>query len=92
MGEPSAVFLLDCSPDTMSMRLQYRALSRSAPQSSAALPTDKDHATYRRVEGFARDCQPVAAHYQGKRLLHKIDAEKSPEEVFSQICRVLDSS
>ncbi|XP_055738394.1 adenylate kinase isoenzyme 5 [Salvelinus fontinalis] len=88
MGEPSAVMLLDCSPDTMFSRLQCPVLSRSAPQSTGC---HRDRHTSRRVEGFASNCQPVTSHYQPKRLLHKIDAERTPEEVFAQICQAMDS-
>ncbi|KAM9426870.1 adenylate kinase isoenzyme 1-like [Salvelinus alpinus] len=88
MGEPSAVMLLDCSPDTMFSRLQCPVLSRSAPQSTGC---HRDRDTSRRVEGFTSNCQPVTSHYQPKRLLHKIDAERPPEEVFAQICQAMDS-
>ncbi|XP_034146703.1 adenylate kinase isoenzyme 5 [Esox lucius] len=92
MGQPSAVVMLDCSPDTMSLRLQSRALSRPAPHGTAAAPPpDLDSASYRRVEDFSSVCHAVTSHYERRRLLHKIDAETSPEEVFAQICRVMDS-
>uniref|UniRef100_A0AAQ5X6L6 Adenylate kinase isoenzyme 5 n=1 Tax=Amphiprion ocellaris TaxID=80972 RepID=A0AAQ5X6L6_AMPOC len=78
MGEPGAVFLLSCSPDSMSSRLQSRSRSR-------------DDVLHRRAQSFSSDSQAVAAHYQRKRLLHTIDAERSPDEVFVQICQSMES-
>uniref|UniRef100_A0A3B4F4X6 Adenylate kinase isoenzyme 5 n=1 Tax=Pundamilia nyererei TaxID=303518 RepID=A0A3B4F4X6_9CICH len=85
MGEPSAVLLLNCSADTMSNRLQCRGRSgfQAAP--------DRDSVLHRRVESFCSDTQAVAAHYEHKRLLHTIDAERSPDQVFAQICRSMES-
>uniref|UniRef100_A0A8L0DRJ8 Adenylate kinase 5 n=1 Tax=Oncorhynchus mykiss TaxID=8022 RepID=A0A8L0DRJ8_ONCMY len=71
MGEPSAVVLLDCSPDTMFSRLQCPVLSRSAPQTTGS-HQERDRHNSRRVEGFNSNCQPVTSHYQPKRLLHKV--------------------
>ncbi|XP_058500288.1 adenylate kinase isoenzyme 5 [Solea solea] len=82
MGEPSAVLLLSCSPDTMSSRLQCRGRSH----------TDRESATHRPRESFCNNSRELAAHYQHKRLLHTIDAEKLPDEVFTQICQALESS
>ncbi|XP_029931036.1 adenylate kinase isoenzyme 5 [Myripristis murdjan] len=90
MGEPSAVLLLDCSSDTMSSRLQ----SRRRSSFSSCCPDrdrDRDGAWDRRAESFCSDSQPVVDHYEHKRLLHRIDAERSPEEVFAQICQAMDS-
>ncbi|XP_037537810.1 adenylate kinase isoenzyme 5 [Nematolebias whitei] len=83
MGEPSAVLLLSCSPETMSGRLQRRRRSSSA--------SDTDSALHRRAEIFFEDSQAVTAHYERRRLLHTIDAERSPNEVFAQICQAVES-
>ncbi|XP_064848122.1 adenylate kinase isoenzyme 5-like [Oncorhynchus masou masou] len=74
----------------MFSRLQCPVLSRSAPQATGS-HQERDRHNSRRVEGFNSNCQPVTSHYQPKRLLHKIDAERSPEEVFAQICQAMDS-
>ncbi|XP_035525929.1 adenylate kinase isoenzyme 5 [Morone saxatilis] len=83
VGEPSAVFLLSCSADTMSGRLQCRGRS--------AATLDRDGVLHRRAESFCSDSQAVASHYEGKRLLHTIDAERSPDEVFAQICQAMET-
>uniref|UniRef100_A0A671U242 Adenylate kinase isoenzyme 5 n=1 Tax=Sparus aurata TaxID=8175 RepID=A0A671U242_SPAAU len=75
VGEPSAVLLMSCSADIMSSRLQCH----------------RDDVLHRRVESFCSDSQAVASHYEGKRLLHMIDAERTPEEVFAQICQVMET-
>ncbi|XP_016534826.1 adenylate kinase isoenzyme 5 [Poecilia formosa] len=82
MGEPSAVVLLSCSPETMTSRVQSR--SRSSSSSESALQ--------RRAESFCSDAQAVIAHYERKMLLHTIDAERSPPEVFVHICQAIESS
>uniref|UniRef100_A0A1A8S682 Adenylate kinase isoenzyme 5 n=1 Tax=Nothobranchius rachovii TaxID=451742 RepID=A0A1A8S682_9TELE len=84
MGEPNAVLLLSCSPETMSSRLQHRGRSLSA--------SDSENILHRRVESFFSDSQVVTSHYERKRLLHTIDAERSPNEVFAQICQAMESS
>ncbi|XP_072220077.1 adenylate kinase isoenzyme 5 [Leuresthes tenuis] len=87
IGEPSAVFLLNCSPDTMSGRLQCRGKSTSGFNAAS----DTESTLQQRAESFCSDSQAVAAHYQRKRLLHTIDAERSPDEVFVQICQMMES-
>uniref|UniRef100_A0A3P8X2W4 Adenylate kinase isoenzyme 5 n=1 Tax=Cynoglossus semilaevis TaxID=244447 RepID=A0A3P8X2W4_CYNSE len=82
VADPSAVLLLSCSPKTLSTRLQCRRRSS----------TDRDSATHRTLESFTDNSQEVAAYYQRKRLLHTIDAEGSPDEVFTQILQALESS
>uniref|UniRef100_A0A1A8D8J3 Adenylate kinase isoenzyme 5 n=1 Tax=Nothobranchius kadleci TaxID=1051664 RepID=A0A1A8D8J3_NOTKA len=84
MGEPNVVLLLSCSPETMSSRLQHRGRSLSA--------SDSENILHRRVESFFSDSQVVTSHYERKRLLHTIDAERSPNEVFAQICQAMESS
>ncbi|KAI3374700.1 hypothetical protein L3Q82_021271, partial [Scortum barcoo] len=87
VGEPSAVLLLSCSADTMSSRLQCR----SRPASSFPPASDRDGVPHRRPESFCSDSQAVASHYERKKLLHKIDAERPPDEVFAQICQAMES-
>ncbi|XP_015246999.1 PREDICTED: adenylate kinase isoenzyme 1-like, partial [Cyprinodon variegatus] len=84
MGEPSAVVLLSCSPETMSSRMQNRRRSSSS--------SDRENALQKRAQNFCSDVQAVIAYYERKTLLQTIDAERSPHEVFAQICRALESS
>ncbi|KAM4551631.1 adenylate kinase isoenzyme 5 isoform 2-T2 [Odontesthes bonariensis] len=87
IGEPSAVFLLNCSPDTMSSRLQCRRKSTSGFTAAS----DTESTLQKRAESFCSDSQAVAAHYERHRLLHTIDAERSADEVFVQICQMMES-
>ncbi|XP_066548640.1 adenylate kinase isoenzyme 5 [Amia ocellicauda] len=85
IAPPSLVLVMDCSAETMSTRLQHR------PQSSPR-PDDGRDAIRRRLESISgSSMETVAAFYEQRRLLHKINAEKHPEEVFQQVCQVLDS-
>ncbi|KAJ8406401.1 hypothetical protein AAFF_G00306320 [Aldrovandia affinis] len=84
IGEPSLVLLLECSTDAMSRRLLRRA--ETGPR--AEVHTDAIH---KRVATFCSTCEHVTAHYERRRLLHKIDAERPPDEVFQLICLALDS-
>uniref|UniRef100_A0A3Q3JNN8 Adenylate kinase isoenzyme 5 n=1 Tax=Monopterus albus TaxID=43700 RepID=A0A3Q3JNN8_MONAL len=83
LGEPSAVLVLNCLADTMSSRLQCHGRSSSS--------TDRFSPTHSRAESICNDDQAVVAHYEHKRLLHMIDAEKSPDEVFAQVCQAMES-
>ncbi|KAK5860312.1 hypothetical protein PBY51_021801 [Eleginops maclovinus] len=87
MGEPDAVLLLSCCTDTMSSRLQSRSRSTSGIPPAA----DREGALHRRVESFCSDSQAVADHYESKKLLHTIDAERPPEDVFAQICQLMEN-
>ncbi|XP_013868468.1 adenylate kinase isoenzyme 5 [Austrofundulus limnaeus] len=84
MGEPSAVLLLSCSPETMSSRLQCRGRSSSSS-------SDPENVLHRRAESFFSDSQALTAHYERRSLLHTIDAERSPNEAFAQICQAIES-
>uniref|UniRef100_A0A3B5AHY2 Uncharacterized protein n=1 Tax=Stegastes partitus TaxID=144197 RepID=A0A3B5AHY2_9TELE len=79
MGEPGAVFLLSCSPDTMSSRLQCRSRSTSGLH-------DTESVLHRRAESFCSDSQAVAAHYERKKLLHKVKEKKKKESNSLSCC------
>ncbi|XP_068196763.1 adenylate kinase isoenzyme 5 [Antennarius striatus] len=83
VGAPDAVLLLKCSADSMSSRLRGR--STSTPTS------DGDSVLNAWMESFSSSSQVVAAHYETQSLLHTIDAERSPDEVFAQICQVMET-
>ncbi|XP_077370676.1 adenylate kinase isoenzyme 5 [Festucalex cinctus] len=88
MGDPTAVLLLSCSAQTLTSRLERRRSSTSAAVSVA----DKDGAPCWRADSFWADAEPVVEHYDGKKLLHTIVAERSPEQVFAQICQVMEAT
>lgn len=84
VGEPGAVVLLRCSADTMSRRLQAR-------RGSASIRSDSGRLLHRRAESFCSDTQALVSHYGNKSVLHVVDAERSPDEVFAQICQVMEA-
>lgn len=87
VGSPNVVLILECSAETLTQRLQERA--RTALRSRVGRDSEPD--VKKRVESFSSTIQLVASHYAQKGLLHKIDAERAPDEVFEQICGVLDN-
>ncbi|XP_028825077.1 adenylate kinase isoenzyme 5-like [Denticeps clupeoides] len=87
MGAPGLVILLECSADTMTDRLRRRA--GTAGRFREVRDPERD--ARRRVENFCSTCRPVVTHYDHRGLLQKIDAEGPPDEVFEQVCLVLDS-
>ncbi|CAH2311071.1 adenylate kinase isoenzyme 5 isoform X1 [Pelobates cultripes] len=84
ISQPNAVVYLGCSAQTMSRRLLNR--SKTNWQSETSAETIR-----RRLEKFYQATEAVITYYENKSFLHKIDAEKSPEQVFLQICTTLDS-
>lgn len=78
VGEPSLVLLLSCSPETMTSRGQ-RCGSRCI--------SDRE----RWSERFMRESRGVTELYERKSLIRTIDAERSPDEVFSEICQALEA-
>ncbi|XP_072296756.1 adenylate kinase isoenzyme 5 [Eucyclogobius newberryi] len=87
MNEPSLVLLLSCSPETMCQRGLRCGTSRAGADPDADVERERE----RRSGEFVRESRAVAQHYEDKSLLHTIDAERSPDEVFAQICRALET-
>uniref|UniRef100_A0A8C2DDK8 Adenylate kinase 5 n=1 Tax=Cyprinus carpio TaxID=7962 RepID=A0A8C2DDK8_CYPCA len=85
MAQPDIVLFLECSADIMSRRLQQRATC------SLHTKEARDRDTRSRVDGFCSLVNPLVSHYEHREVLHKIDTEQPPEDVFEQICLVLDS-
>uniref|UniRef100_A0A3B4BA37 Uncharacterized protein n=1 Tax=Periophthalmus magnuspinnatus TaxID=409849 RepID=A0A3B4BA37_9GOBI len=85
MGEPSLVLLLSCSPETMCQR------GLRCGTSCAGMDPDTERERERRSDQFIKESRAVTQHYEDKSLLHTMDAERSPDEVFAQICQALES-
>lgn len=75
---PMAVIYLDCSESTMEKRV--KALGHHHADSFK-----KRHTT------FVENSGPVLAAYEEQGLAYKISSEGDPEEVFGEICKVVDS-
>ncbi|XP_066124964.1 adenylate kinase isoenzyme 5 isoform X2 [Saccopteryx bilineata] len=83
VGDPHLVICMDCSADTMTHRLLRRGQSSPCVDSTAAIA--------KRLEAYYRAAIPVIAYYETKTQLRKINAERTPEEVFLQLCTAIDS-
>ncbi|XP_064194228.1 adenylate kinase isoenzyme 5 [Anguilla rostrata] len=83
IGEPSLVLLLECPTDVLSRRLLRRSGAGLRPEAHR-------DAVCKRLEAFWNTCEQIAAHYERRRLLHRVDAERPPDEVFQIICQILD--
>ncbi|XP_004643221.1 adenylate kinase isoenzyme 5 [Octodon degus] len=84
VGDPHLVICMDCSADTMTRRLLQRSPGGAALE-------DATKTVAKRLETYYRACLPVLAHYEGRTQLRKINAEGTPEEVFLQLCKAIDS-
>ncbi|XP_063114132.1 adenylate kinase isoenzyme 5 [Cavia porcellus] len=84
VGDPHLVIGMDCSADTMTSRLLQRSPGSAATE-------DATKTVAKRLETYYRACLPVLAHYEGRTQLRKVNAEGTPEEVFLQLCKVIDS-
>nr|XP_033772976.1 adenylate kinase isoenzyme 5 isoform X2 [Geotrypetes seraphini] len=84
MREPSLVLFMDCSMQTMTKRLLKR--NKTSPHMDNAIETIK-----KRIEAYYQAREPVISYYQTRTLLHQINAEGTPDDVFLQVCTSLDS-
>lgn len=83
VSEPSLVLVLDCSAETLTRRL----LKRSKTSQDVSENTESIR---KRVATYFQVTEPVITYYESKALLCKINAEGTPEEMFSQVCASVD--
>uniref|UniRef100_A0A8C3CY77 Adenylate kinase isoenzyme 5 n=1 Tax=Cairina moschata TaxID=8855 RepID=A0A8C3CY77_CAIMO len=83
IGEPKLVFCLDCSAETMSSRLLMRSQSSQHFDSAETIKEG--------IESYYQAAKPVIAYYEKKAQLCKVDAEATPEDVFLEVCKSIDS-
>ncbi|KAG9472533.1 hypothetical protein GDO78_018955 [Eleutherodactylus coqui] len=81
---PNLVLYLDCSAEIMTTRVVRR--SKVSNRNEVTTENAK-----RRLQMFYQAMEPLLTHYEAKALLCKINAERSPEKVFLQLCSSLDS-
>ncbi|XP_043554620.1 adenylate kinase isoenzyme 5 isoform X1 [Chiloscyllium plagiosum] len=74
IGQPSLVLFLSCSTDTLEQRLR-----------KSAQASDGDDNVSRQIEAYLSAAQPIIEKYQRENLIHKINAEETPDKVFQQI-------
>ncbi|XP_041132929.1 adenylate kinase isoenzyme 5-like isoform X2 [Polyodon spathula] len=84
IAEPSLVLFMDCSTETMTKRLQRRY--QASPSTDSCRDTIR-----KRVDTFRQTIETVVTYYENRRLSHTINAEKTPAEVFLQVCTAINS-
>ncbi len=50
---------------------------------------DKEDKVATRLAAYERDTAPLKAHYEGKKLLHKIDGVGTPEGIYAELKKIL---
>ncbi|XP_075038039.1 adenylate kinase isoenzyme 5 [Mixophyes fleayi] len=84
LSKPNLVLYLDCSAESMTTRLVRR--SKNVHRSEVCTETIK-----RRLQMFYQATEPILAYYETRAVLYKINAERTPDEVFLQLCASVDS-
>ncbi|XP_044156405.1 adenylate kinase isoenzyme 5 isoform X1 [Bufo gargarizans] len=81
---PSLVLYLDCTAEIMTTRVVGRNKVSHRNEVTA-------ENVQRRLQMFYQTLEPLLMYYETKAVLCKINAEKSLDEVFLQLCASLDS-
>lgn len=77
------VLYFDVSDDTMVKRLLKRG-------ETSGRVDDNEETIRKRLETFHKHVDPILEHFKDK--LHKISAERTPEEIFEDVCKAISSS
>lgn len=73
------VLFLDCPHDVCIKRCLDRG------QQGSNRSDDNEVSLRKRLVTYTKDTMPIIEHYRGLNLLRKIDATKTPEEVYSEV-------
>ena len=77
--DPTCVLFFDCPEEVMSKRLAGRQQGR----------TDDNAATIaKRFAVFRRDSMPVVDHYAALGKVHRVNADRSPDEIYAEVRRL----
>ncbi|XP_066293891.1 uncharacterized protein [Branchiostoma lanceolatum] len=76
------VLYFECSDETMTERLLGRA-------KTSGRVDDNEETIKKRLTTFHNATEPVVQYYEDKKKLAKISAERPPDEVFTDVCKVL---
>ncbi|RNE94853.1 adenylate kinase [Trypanosoma conorhini] len=77
------IFYFDCSEETMVQRVQHRAKGGSGRED------DDMEVLRRRFHTNVEHCMPVVERYKSEGRLHAIDANRSREEVYSDVRKIM---
>ncbi|MDD3435411.1 MAG: nucleoside monophosphate kinase, partial [Patescibacteria group bacterium] len=80
-----ACILLEVSGETVQKRINSRLSveTRLDDQDSAIVKN--------RVDVFKQESTPLCAYYETQNKLHRLDGEKSIEEIFEKICEIIET-
>ncbi|KAM3914672.1 adenylate kinase isoenzyme 5 [Leptodactylus fuscus] len=81
---PHLVLYLDCPAEIMTTRVVRR--SKVSHRNEVTTENVK-----RRLQIFYQGMEPLLTYYETKALLCKVSAERSPDQVFLQLCTSMDS-
>lgn len=73
------ILFFDCSQDTCI----GRCLKRGAEGSGRS--DDNEESLKKRIQTFVNDSMPIIEYYKEKNLVFRVDADKSPEQVFEDV-------
>lgn len=88
LGKVELLFILnfDCSQEICIKR----CLKRGAEGSGRS--DDNEGSLKKRIQTFVNDSLPIIEYYKKRNMVYTIDANKSPEEVFQEIQKILFNS
>ncbi|XP_067845748.1 adenylate kinase isoenzyme 5 [Heptranchias perlo] len=87
IARPSLVLFMNCSID----RMEQRLLKPTQTSVHVDDDDDDDEHVAKLLETYHEVTQPVIEKYRRENLIHKINAEESPDNVFHQICEAINS-
>uniref|UniRef100_A0A1B6EIT6 UMP-CMP kinase n=1 Tax=Cuerna arida TaxID=1464854 RepID=A0A1B6EIT6_9HEMI len=73
------VLFFDCSQDIC----VQRCLKRGAQGSGRS--DDNEESLKKRIQTFVNDSMPIIEHFKERKLVHRIDADQEPNEVFEDV-------
>lgn len=80
-----ACILLEVSGETVQKRINSRL------SVEARLDDQDSEIVKNRVDVFKQESTPLCAYYETQNKLHRLDGEKSIEEIFEKICEIIET-
>ncbi|XP_061406314.1 adenylate kinase isoenzyme 1 isoform X2 [Lethenteron reissneri] len=84
IAQPALLLYVDAGSETMVKRLLKRG-------ETSGRVDDNEETIRKRLGTYYSATEPVIALYEKRGIVRKINAEGSPDEVFAQVCKALDS-
>ncbi|XP_078281886.1 adenylate kinase isoenzyme 5-like isoform X1 [Rhinoraja longicauda] len=84
IGPPSLLLYIDAGKETMVKRLLERG-------KTSGRADDNEETITKRLETYYKATEPVINYYQNRKIVRKINAEGTVDEVFAQVATALDA-